>query len=1056
MKTSGKCRVILTMLIMFFLLTAAHAGVNPEIKFQHLSLEKGISHNLTYCILQDRAGFMWFGTLFGLIRYDGQRFDVFRNDPFDSTSISRDDILSLYEDRNGILWIGTYEGGLNRYDPDTGTFLRYQHDPDDSLSLSDNIVWAICEDRQGNLWIGTEIGLNRLEPDAGQPGRFERYFYDETDPKSLRDNHIRALHLDRRGRLWVGSNGGGLHLYYEEEDAFIRLNEKHSVGSNNVISIFEDRQSVLWLATWGGGLKQVLFRDPDHINRNTVEYITYVSNVETNSISSNNIWSIEEDEKGNFWIGTYNGLNYWNRRNGLFRCYTHEYGNPHSISSDYVSAVYRDRSNVFWIGTFRGNIDKFVPNLQHFEHFSHNPDVENTLNHNEVSALYEDSEGIIWVGTLGGGLNRYNPQDNSIAHYTHDPHDGNSISSNSVLSIIGDHDGHLWIGTANGLNRFDGRNRFTKYNHSVKNEKGMSRRMITALLEDEPGKLWVGTASQGLQLLNTETRASQYFEHSDRYAESLINNYITCLYKDSRNRVWVGTFDGLERMNRTDSVVVFKHFLHDPADSSTISNNNIYCFLEDSEGRFWIGTSNGLNRYNPVDESFRRYHIEDGMPNDVVCSILEDNDGTLWLSTQKGLSKFDPSDDSFKNFDLTHGLQSNMFNVGAAIKTRCNLMLFGGINGFNRFDPSKIRLNDYIPPVYITRFKVFDVPMKFPGAIQSTKEITLSYKQNFFTIAFAALDFHVPEKNKYAYKLEGVDPAWVECGTKTYASYTNLDPGAYTFRVRGSNNDGVWNRQGRSMRIRILPPFWATWWFRSMGLALFLFLVSAIIYYIRMRAERKTELNKRIAELKLQALRAQMNPHFIFNTINAIQYFINFNDQKSAYTYLSLFSKLLRMTLDNSEKATIPVSEEILRLKLYLELQLLRFDNKFSYRIQVDQQIDQHNIEIPTMIIQPYVENAVQHGIGVLEGKGHIDIHLHKKNGSLECMIQDDGIGIRESKRLNMRNRPEHKSTAMRVTEERLDILNVAHKDHLNIKILDRADEEPGKSGTKVTIHIPL
>jgi hypothetical protein len=593
--------------------------------------------------------------------------------------------------------------------------------------------------------------------------------------------------------------------------------------------------------------------------------------------------------------------------------------------------------------------------------------------------------------------------------------------------------------------------------YNPRSVRGMSGNMITAMLEQEPGKIWLGTANDGLNLLDESSNVYRHFRHDSDDPNSLVNNYVTYLYRDRKARIWVGTFDGLDRISERDSLMVFEHFRHDPADSQSISNNNIYCMMEDQSGRLWIGTSNGLNLFDPVNQKFRRYNIENGLPNAVICGILEDNSGKLWLSTQKGISRFDPQTETFNNFDLTHGLQSNMFNVGACLKLRTHQMLFGGINGFNLFKADKIKINTHVPPVSITAFKVFNKEMRFNKAIHTMDRIELSYRQNFFTIEFAALDYHAPEKNEYAFKLEGVDPGWSLASNKNYASYTNLDPGSYTFRVKGSNNDGIWNETGRNLFIRIQPPFWMSWWFRLMVIVASLVIITAVIFDIRQRAERKTRLNKRIAELKLQALRAQMNPHFIFNTINAIQYFITFNDQKSAYSYLSLFSKLLRMTLDNSEKSTIPISDEIMRLKLYLELQLLRFDDMFAYTIQVDKSIDQHNLEIPPMLIQPYVENAIKHGISSLDRQGRIDVSMNMNGSFLICEITDNGIGINKSIQEKQQNHHNHHaSMAMRVTEERLDIINAAHKNNLTVDITDLSETGSGLCGTKVIIHIPV
>ncbi|MCB0284140.1 MAG: histidine kinase [Calditrichaeota bacterium] len=1035
--------------------------------FDHLSLEEGITHNLTYSILQDSKGFMWFGTFYGLIRHDGREYKNFKHIPFDTTSVSSDDIISLYEDRHGYIWVGTWSGGLNRFDPDTEEFHQFKHDSGDSLSISNDVVYAMCEDKSGRLWIGTENGLNRFVPE-NDPGNtsgrsyFVKYFKQEGNKFSINNNNIRSLYQDSRGRLWIGANEGGLHYYQQEKDRFIRLEEVTRDGSTSIINILEDEKNNLWVATWGGGLKkvQVIESDKNEVIGLRINVFRYDAN-NKNSISSNSIWSLEKDKTGNLWIGTYDGLNMFDPVGKKFYRYYHDPRNTNTISSDKISAIKLDRSGVLWIGTFRGGIDRIVPGLAQFEHFLYNPFDPRSLIDKEVTALLQDKQDNIWVGTISG-ITRIDKKNDQYRYHRFQFKKVNPKNKmdNYITTMVEDEKGNIWVGTHNGLNciRTDGS--VSHYDLPILPDENEQGNIITSLLVDKNGWLWVGTITHGLNLFDTKTGIFTSFTHDQNDSASLSTNYVVSLYEDRQGTIWVGTYSGLDKLmlmspSSGQPQVSFHRFL------ATVNGgqitDNIFSLYEDSRNNMWIGTNAGLIFYNRKDKTTRKFDETTGLPNNVICGILEDNDKNLWVSTFKGIFKLNTIDYSVNNYYTLHGLQGNIFSPGAFFKNSDGKMMFGGLNGFNAFYPENVTRYDQPPPVVITSFKVFDEELELGKRISDVQEIVLTYDQNFFTITFAALDYRLPERNQFYYYLEGFDRDWVYNETKNYASYTNLDPDEYVFHVRGSNSNGIWNNTGATLRLVITPPWWQTWWMKSISGVSILTILLFIIFLIQKNEKGKTEINKKISELKLQALRAQMNPHFIFNTINSIQYFISCNDRESAFMYLSKFSKLMRQTLDNSAKSRISVKRELEALSLYMDLQKLRFENKFEYQIDVDPQIDVHNFEIPTMLIQPYIENAINHGISKKKNQGHIHVFLNRENNNLHCIVEDDGIGINKSlEQKNKNENSDHTSSGMRLTRERLNIINAGKTDNIYISVVDRSEEDKKLTGTKVTISIPL
>ncbi len=805
---------------MAFILTTLSLSLFAQtIQFQHLSISDGLSQSVVKAIHQDSLGFLWIGTEEGLNKYDGYRFTVYQHDPQDVHSLTHSKIFVIYEDSAGTLWIGT-EQGLNRYDRRLDRFDR----------VSNHTVWSIYEDNNGSLWIGTNgAGLNQLDQKTAQ---WDSYQYDPNHSDSLSHNAVWPIYQDKTGTLWIGTDGGGLNQFDYQTKKFTRYmpNVNNPNDKSNIItSIYEDNSGILWIGSMNG-LHQF-----DRQQKTFVHYFPEPEN--PNSLSHRAVWAILEDSTGALWVATDGGgLNRFERKTNSFIHYQHEPFNSSSLNDNFVLSLYQDRAGTVWIGTGGGGINYFNPKQKPFKHYYHNPNNPNTLNHNSVFALYEDKQGTLWVATEGGGLNRFDSLRRTVTHYQHDPNNSNSLSHNDVQSLYQDRHGTLWAGTyGGGLNQLDPeKNRFIVYQHDPDNPDSLGDDYVMCIYEDSAGILWLGTR-EGLEQFDRHTGKFKHYRHNHDNPNSLSNNAVTAIYEDKSNQLWIGTYEGLNRFNPEQGT--FVHY--QCCTPGTLSHNEISGIYQDKTGVLWIGTyGGGLNKFDSATETFTHYRKKHGLPNNTVYGILEDQNGQLWLSTNRGLSRFNPQTETFRNYDVLDGLQSNEFNANAYYKSQVGELFFGGLNGFNAFYSAQIKDNSVIPPIVITDFKIFNksVPIAENSPLQQhinlSQSLTLSYQQSFFSIEFAALNFLQPEKNEYAYRLEGFEKDWNEIGTKHEANYTNVPAGHYVFRVKGSNNDKVWNEQGTAVEIIILPPWWKTVWFRSV---LFIFIVGMIIGIYRWR-----------------------------------------------------------------------------------------------------------------------------------------------------------------------------------------------------------------------------
>ncbi|HQR45005.1 MAG TPA: two-component regulator propeller domain-containing protein [Thermoanaerobaculia bacterium] len=808
------------------------------IRFTNLSLEAGLSQGAVNCIFQDHRGFLWFGTQDGLNRYDGYSFTVFKSDPQNPSSLSGNTIWTIFEDKAGILWIGTDGGGLARLDLRTNAFSALRNDPANPSSLSSNRVRAIAETPDGVLWVGTDGGgLNKLDRATG---RITRFLQDPTKPGSLSSDRIRALLVDRAGALWIGSDGGGLSRLDPGSGAFTHYRHDDaaagSLGEDRVRCLLEARDGALWIGTYSRGL--------DRMDAKSGTFAHFRNDPrDPASLVHDRVWSLLEDRDGTLWVGTNGGLN--ERRAGEtgFARYVHQPTDPASLADSRILSLYQDRGGVLWAGSQAGGLDKWNPWSAAFALYRVDPSAGTSLSSDTINSFADGPGGTLYVGTWSG-LNVLDRAKGTVRVHRHDPKNPASLSDDRVMSLCRDRDGTLWIGTLEGgLNRFDeSRGTFGRFRHDPADPASLGGNGVTSVFQDGKGNLWVGVFNGGLNRLVPATKTFVRYRHDPANPASLSDDKVLVIAEDSTGGLWVGTESGgLNRFDRESGG--FASTKNDPTRADSLGPGVIFCIHEDRHGTLWIGTQGGgLSGWSVTDRKanrpvFRRVGERDGLSNDTVYGILEDQKGTLWLSTNRGLSNFDPVGNTIRNFDQSYGLQSNEFNFGAYLRSASGEMLFGGNGGFNAFFPDRVRRNENVPAVLLTGFLKLTRRTRFETDVSEVPEIRLGYKDYVVSFEYAALDFAAPAKNRYSYRLEGFDRDWIDAGETRRATYTNLPSGTFVFRVRGSNNDGVWNETGASVRVVVTPPPWKSWWAWTLYA---LAALGAIAWYVR-RARRLLE-----------------------------------------------------------------------------------------------------------------------------------------------------------------------------------------------------------------------
>ena len=772
-----------------------------DIRFAHISTAEGLSQIRVMNMVQDDLGFMWFGTLVGLNRFDGYTFKVFVHERGNRNSLSGVDIESLFKARDGALWIGC-EQAVDRFDPKTETFIHFPVP----------MVKQISQDHTGLLWFSTDRGLYRLDQKSG---KFRVYAHDQSDPESLPDNHVVSAAEDKTGRFWVGEPNG---MYeFDRASGHVKLSIPLHTASRD-LSFYEDRSGEFWIIYGTGNGLAKFDRE-----RNILTYYSFHAN-DTSSTAYSGVSSMMEDRHGTLWLATQgSGLMKFDREHQRFISYRFKLGDSDGLAQDRITTLLEDRDGSIWVALAGSGLQRFSPVPAVFQPLGLK------LKEDGAGCFYEDSHRNLWIGT-SPALYRIDPSGKSTAFVGVKP--GVPFD---VASVVEDRAGFIWVGTSNnGLFRLDPKNgRWKNYLHNDNDPSSLSNNVVDRLLVDRDGTLWAATWD-GLDRFDAQTGRFTTFK-ADSHAREAI--YLT-LAEGTQHDLWLGTYGfGLQ------------HFDPKTRQFTTIGSSDTLGSLSDSEvnwvhvsrtGTVWVSTSNGLNEYDPATKHFTVYDARDGLASSAVDCVLEDTRGKLWMNTTKGISSFDPSTSTFRNFSTADGLPGpEMAGVGACLHSRSGRMFFAGFSGATTFIPEAIPEANYAPPTVITDFRLLGNSHSpalriAPQAISYASEITLSHKQSPFSLTFAAFAYSNPATNRYRYMLEGLDNSWTEVGSDgRTVTYTALPARKYRFRVQGATNSSQWSEPGADLEIVILPPWWNTWWFRS-SYALATLLVIWALYRYRM------------------------------------------------------------------------------------------------------------------------------------------------------------------------------------------------------------------------------
>jgi len=822
----------------------AHAAPARTLRFEHLSVAEGLAQESVLAIVQDNDGFMWLGSQTGLSRFDGYKVINYRNVVGDARTLVNNWVRVLHLDRKGRLWIGT-DGGLDRYEPATQSFTHFAPREAARRGNGNRHLHAIVDDGKNGLWLATGDGLQHFNMDTGV---FVSWHHEERAPNSLADDQINALALDEQGRLWIGTSSG---LDSMAAGATTFVHHHGGVADAAVNALLADRKGTLWVGGRDGLASRAI--DGSGVPR------LYGA---ADGMLPGEITTLFREVDGQLWVGSHaDGLYRWDAAAQHFDNFPHHITDPHSLADNRVSALYRDRVGTFWVGTWYAGVSRVDLGSGGFARLVRQADSVRALADNKVRAILGAGEGQLWLGT-NSGLNRFNPERGATETYTHDPANPNSLIDVSATALARDQQGLLWIGGRSGVTSFDPVTR--RFRRIILAPGDTEANNVRGMLVDRAGILWI-TSRGGLHRLDPHTLAVATYRHDPAKSTSLADNISRPLLEDRQGRLWIGTFDGLDLLDRASGR--FRHFRNDPNDPGSISHDEVHHLLEDRKGNLWVGTAVGLNRVLTGADGtvrFARYTARDGLADDAVAAMLEDLDGRLWISSSSGLTRFEPDTGSWRTYSASDGTIEGAYFDNSAWVSPGGTLYFGGFNGMTAFNPRDIRDNLVAPRAVITGFQIFNEPVEtvkpqlLSGPIESATAITLGAADSVFSLEFSALHYAAPQRNLFSYKLEGFDQDWVSTSaSKRFATYTNLDPGHYVFKVRAANKDGIWSGNPATLAITILPPYYKTWWFR---VAVAMLAIGGFYWSMRARVDRlrrqkdrlERQVSARTREIELQ------------------------------------------------------------------------------------------------------------------------------------------------------------------------------------------------------------
>ncbi|MEA1786058.1 two-component regulator propeller domain-containing protein [Arenibacter sp. GZD96] len=833
----------------------------PVLRFEKLGVQDGLTQGDVSSIFQDKKGFIWIGTQTGLHRYDGHEFKVFTSSPFDSTSIVSGAINSINESQNGDLWVAT-TGGLNRLNPATGKAVHYQYDQDNPTSISTNNAKKVVEGSNGDLWVSSYgSGLNRMR--MGEEGVFTRYLHKPEEPASILSDVVLDIKEDQNGYIWAGTPNGLSRIDPKSNsiENYLHVSGRASFQGDslviNALHIPDDGQEIMWLGTSYGLVR---------FNRKTKKYQRFLIQPEEKVENQRNSFhdiAPDPNDPNVLWLvrGRLGGIARFDMRTEQFTNYVHNPEDNNSLSSNSIYTLFLDRSGMMWAGTTLKGVNKFNPGAVNFKHLKNIPDNPSSLAPGFVWGIYEDSEGSLWVATVEDPfyLTQFDANSDKITRYSHDPNDPNTLLNRRFNVFAEDDQGGFWVGGSGGLNLL---NRTTgKVKRFLRDtpEENTGRDNIWALepMVRDSSKLYVGSAG-GLHLLDTRNGVFSPIPLTDNTTDQAPRVY--SLLQDTQGSLWVSTSIGLVEFTASGERKLKS--VHNVKDTTSISSNRMQCILERRKepGILWLASyQSGLDRLDVSTGLVSHLTMENGLPDNIIYGILEDDQGTLWMSTNNGISNYNPDTKQIRNYGFSEGLLALEYNQFSFAKGKDGRMYFGNVEGVTVFTPAQLITNERPPQVVISDVKLFNksitsgVEVPYLNPSPNRERLTLEYDENELTIDFVALHFGNPEKNQYAYQLEGFDANWIDAGNKRSATYTNLPHGNFTFKVRAANADGVWNQEGASFLLTVLPPWYRTWWAYSIFGLLFITGIYAVGQIQRTRLlqkERKRTQEKELAQAR--------------------------------------------------------------------------------------------------------------------------------------------------------------------------------------------------------------
>lgn len=868
----------LLVFLTLFLTSATSFGQQNQIQFARLDLSNGLSHNQVNAILKDSKGFMWFGTLSGLNRYDGYQFKTFKNDPRDSTTIVDDFITGIFELPGHKLYLET-RSGPNIYDNISQRFVRDVKPYLKTLNITASAIRDIIRDDDGNFWFnGLEAGVFKYNPTT----KSTLHLKNAGQTKGALDQTpVSAIQKDAEGNIWVIHRNKSIELLDRKsgkvQKRILNYQLTKTAGFQD-FRLFVDQDLDLWIYTTNTqhgidyyspatGKKRYLDKGPGSLNNNLIA-------------------GLLQDNKGMIWIATdHGGVNLLDKHDFKIRYLLNKEDDLKSLSQNSITSLYKDPTGIIWIGTFKRGLSFYHEKILKFPLYSHQGVNPAELAYDDINRFVEDKEGNLWIGTNGGGLFYFNRKTGQFKRFQHNPANPSSLSNDIIVSLFIDKAGTLWIGTYfGGLNRFEN-GKFYHYKHQSVDPGTLADDRVWDILEDRKGRFWVATLSGGLDQLDRQT--GKFTHHKAAMANSVGSNFISCLIEDRAGNIWIGTSEGIDKLSPQGK---FKHIKTEAGKRNTLINNIVYDLMEDSYGFIWIATRDGLSRLNPKTMDFLNFDSRNGLTEKATLKVIEDQDKNLWVSTANGLFKIIVRRDqqkrfnyAFRKYDEHDGLQGSAFNANAGYKTRKGELLFGGANGFNLFNPDEIKTDNTKPLIVLSELQIsnksvgigerIDGQVLLNKSIVFTDTLKLKYSQNSITLSFAALNYFGPQKIKYRYKLEGFDQQWQELQEDIRrATYTNIDPGEYVFKVVSTDASGNWVNNEASVRIVIKPPIWRT----TFAYIMYVLLFGGSLLYLRHRGikrareefllEQERQQGKRLHELDLLKIKFLTNVSHEFRT----------------------------------------------------------------------------------------------------------------------------------------------------------------------------------------------